>query len=452
MFRIDPEFKKLIPALAPEEYSQLETNIVDDGCRDPLTVWEEEGLLLDGHNRFEICKRYGIEHETAYVSLDSRQHAINWIINNQLGRRNVTPEQASYLRGKRYNMEKVTQGTRNQYTEKDQNDTFQPTADRLADEFKVSAPTIKRDGKYAEAVDTLSDAIGDEARTAVLSGDSKVTKQDVVDAAAWYKGNAAKQTTPPMGTVRLQPTPAPVVLTPRPPATTRDLPGTQTAIPTTEDEILEAARRIRKERAAETRQDRVKEAQSLRHLPDKVFNVIYADPPWEYSNTGVHGAANHHYPTMPLCDLECLPEKIGMRVADNAVLFMWITNPLMAEAFHLMDHWGFTYKTNIVWVKTDLQKPGSGFYVRGRHELLFIATRGAFTPLDQNIAPPIGSVVESPVREHSRKPEVFYEIIERLYPQCRYIELFARSERPDWESWGNEVGKFDGGLGYAEDR
>lgn len=67
---------------------QLETNINEDGCRDPLTVWQEENLLLDGHNRFEICKRYGMEYELFFVSLPDRQSAINWIINNQLGRRN----------------------------------------------------------------------------------------------------------------------------------------------------------------------------------------------------------------------------------------------------------------------------------------------------------------------------------------------------------------------------
>jgi hypothetical protein len=91
---------------------------------------------------------------------------MNWIINNQLGRRNVTPEQASYLRGKRYNMEKVSEPFKgNQYTGgRDQNDPQQKTAARLADEFKVSEPTIKRDGKFAAAVDTLADTIGDEAR------------------------------------------------------------------------------------------------------------------------------------------------------------------------------------------------------------------------------------------------------------------------------------------------
>ena len=180
---------------------------------------------------------------------------------------------------------------------------------------------------------------------------------------------------------------------------------------------------------------RKKEAQSL---PDKVFNVIYADPAWPYSNTGVHGAAEDHYDTMTVSDICELPSKIDLQIADNAVLFMWSTNPTLVDAFQVVKAWGFEYKTNMVWVKTDLVKPGSGFYVRGRHELLFICTRGSFLPL-VDVAPPIGSVITAPVQEHSRKPDEAYDIIERLYPGCNYLELFARHTRPGWVAWGDEI-------------
>jgi len=175
--------------------------------------------------------------------------------------------------------------------------------------------------------------------------------------------------------------------------------------------------------------------------PAGVYNVIYADPPWEYDNTGVHGAANHHYPTMPLDDICNLLDDQQIKVADNAVLFLWATNPFLQDAFFVVNAWGFEYKTNMVWVKTDLVKPGSGFYVRGRHELLLICTRGSFTPLDPHIAPPIGSVVSAPVQDHSSKPEEFYTIIERLYPDCNYIELFARQQRDEWEGWGYDYSR-----------
>lgn len=173
-------------------------------------------------------------------------------------------------------------------------------------------------------------------------------------------------------------------------------------------------------------------------LPDGIYNVIYADPPWAYDNQIENwGPTSLHYKPMTT-DMIC---KLGvLEILDkNAVLFLWVTNPMIKDALSVMDAWGFEYKTNIVWVKTELQRPGSGFYVRGRHELLFIGTHGSFTPLERDISPPIGSVIEAPVQEHSRKPDKVYEIVERLYPGCKYIELFARRERQGWDNWGDEI-------------
>jgi N6-adenosine-specific RNA methylase IME4 len=187
----------------------------------------------------------------------------------------------------------------------------------------------------------------------------------------------------------------------------------------------------------------VKKTQNATLLPppEGVYNVVYADCPWEYSNTGVHGAAQKHYDTMPTEELCELPKEQGIRFVDDAVLFMWATNPLLEDALQVISAWGFEYKTNIAWVKTELKKPGSGFYVRGRHELLLICTRGSFTPVI--VAPPIGSVLTAPVGEHSRKPVEAYEIIERLYPNTNKLELFARAIREGWDAWGDQVGKYD---------
>ena len=173
---------------------------------------------------------------------------------------------------------------------------------------------------------------------------------------------------------------------------------------------------------------------------NRKYQVLYADPPWKYDNQ-IHGkgAADDHYSGMEIDDIKALPENIGLQLADNAVLFLWVTNPFLAEGLAIVKEWGFKYKTNAVWVKRNLKKPGLGTYVRGRHELLFIATRGSFAPLDQNISPPIGSVIEADIREHSTKPDEVYEIIERLYPGCSCLELFARRTRDGWDAWGNEV-------------
>ncbi|MGH2414456.1 MAG: hypothetical protein ACRDEA_12385, partial [Microcystaceae cyanobacterium] len=104
--QIDPEFKSLIPPLSPQEKKQLEDNLLAYGCRDSLVVWKDHNLLLDGHNRYEICQAQGIEFNTVEIELPEREAAISWIIDNQLGRRNLTPEAASYLRGKRYRLQK----------------------------------------------------------------------------------------------------------------------------------------------------------------------------------------------------------------------------------------------------------------------------------------------------------------------------------------------------------
>jgi len=170
-------------------------------------------------------------------------------------------------------------------------------------------------------------------------------------------------------------------------------------------------------------------------LPEGIFDVIYADPPWQYDNQiESWGPASLHYAAIPLQEIMAMK----IPAADNAVLFLWATNPFLPDALKVVEAWGFTYKTNIVWVKTSLQRPGSGFYVRGRHELLFICTKGSFVP-DQTGKEPIGSVLEAPIREHSRKPDETYEIIERMYPQQKYLELFARHSRQGWASWGDQV-------------
>ncbi|KKL88963.1 hypothetical protein LCGC14_1919440, partial [marine sediment metagenome] len=179
---------------------------------------------------------------------------------------------------------------------------------------------------------------------------------------------------------------------------------------------------------------------ALANEPTKV-DVIYADPPWKYDNQIKEwGPTSLHYENMPTDEICNLP--ISGRIGENAVLFLWTTNPMLPDAFQVLESWGFEYKTNIVWVKQELTRPGSGFYVRGRHELLIIATKGSMAPDDKHISPPIGSVLEASVREHSRKPEEVYDIIERLYPDRRYLELFARAEREGWEVFGDEVGKY----------
>lgn len=176
-------------------------------------------------------------------------------------------------------------------------------------------------------------------------------------------------------------------------------------------------------------------------LPEGVFCIIYADPPWEYDNSGLGGAANQHYSTMgheEMCGE--FAERLKPHVADDAALFMWATNPLLSEALEVMEAWGFTYKTNLVWVKNRATYGKLGFYVRGQHELLLIGVRGSMIPGEE--ARP-HSVIDAPLGKHSAKPEGVYEVIEGMYPEAKpaaRLELFARETREGWTPFGDEVG------------
>ena len=185
---IDPEFKKLIPPLSPQERSQLEENIVAEGCRDPLTIWKGHNILLDGHNRYEICDQYGIEFYTIEIELGDREEAKIWILRNQLGRRNLSPDKASYYRGMLYNSLKARTSNpqgKNQHSDIEVKGHFDPqpkvltTAKTISEQFGVSEKTIKRDGKYAESLEAIATHVGDEARTAILGGEAKLLRKDV---------------------------------------------------------------------------------------------------------------------------------------------------------------------------------------------------------------------------------------------------------------------------------
>lgn len=172
-------------------------------------------------------------------------------------------------------------------------------------------------------------------------------------------------------------------------------------------------------------------------LPDGVYRVIYADPPWEYgdkrTNDEQSGSAESQYPTMPIDAICSLP--IRDMAATDSVLFLWATAPLLTEAVQVIEAWGFTYKAQFVWDKV---KGFNGHYNDVRHELLLVATRGSCVPSVETLDP---SVIAEKRTKHSRKPDRFYELIERLYPvgDATHIELFARRSREGWRSWGNQV-------------
>ncbi len=195
---------------------------------------------------------------------------------------------------------------------------------------------------------------------------------------------------------------------------------------------------------AERRETRVRElvertVEAAKQLGGaKQYNVILADPPWRFEpysrDTGMDRAADNHYPTMDLPAIGAL----DVPAAKDCVLFLWATIPMLPAALHVMASWGFSYKSQFVWVK---DKIGTGYWVRERHELLLIGTRGTIP------APAPGeqydSVITAPRGRHSEKPARVFEMIEEMYPALPRLEMFSRAGSSGvgpvgWDLWGNE--------------
>jgi N6-adenosine-specific RNA methylase IME4 len=172
------------------------------------------------------------------------------------------------------------------------------------------------------------------------------------------------------------------------------------------------------------------------------FGTILADPPWQFSNRTGKMAPEHRrlarYPTMPLRQILAMP--VGSVAAPRSHLYLWVPNALILEGLEVMKRWGFAYKTNLVWYKT--RKDGGpdgrgvGFYFRNVTELVLFGVRGSL----RTLAPGRTQVNLLPVRkrEHSRKPDELYDVIEACSPGP-YLELFARHPRPNWVQWGDEI-------------
>jgi N6-adenosine-specific RNA methylase IME4 len=199
---------------------------------------------------------------------------------------------------------------------------------------------------------------------------------------------------------------------------------------------------------------------SFDDLPRSHFKAILADPPWRfktYNEEGrkrcpdwkrFKGSPARHYETMSANEIAALP--VAEVAADDAVLFMWISWPMLADAMSLIEAWGFTFKTCAFdWMKARIQQidifrddadalMGMGYWTRANSEPCLLATRGKPKRLHADVRQ---GIIE-PRREHSRKPDCVHARIERLV-DGPYLELFARAQRPGWTVWGNEVGKFN---------
>ncbi len=184
----------------------------------------------------------------------------------------------------------------------------------------------------------------------------------------------------------------------------------------------------------------------MKELEGKKFHTVLADPPWQFQNRTGKMAPEHkrlaRYPTMTLEEIKALP--VRDVVEEPAHLYLWVPNALLAEGLEVMKAWGFTYKTNLIWYKVRKDggpdRRGVGFYFRNVTEMVLFGVRGKNA---RTLQPGRSqeNIIVSRKREHSRKPDEQYAIIESCSPGP-YLELFARGTRENWTAWGNQAQEY----------
>lgn len=173
------------------------------------------------------------------------------------------------------------------------------------------------------------------------------------------------------------------------------------------------------------------------------FPLIYVDPPWTYkvwSKKGEGRSACSHYDVMNIEDIKSLP--VNELASKNSVLLVWVTFPILPEALNVLTAWGFDYKTvAFTWVKRNKKNYtwfwGMGYYTRANPEICILATKGKGLPV---LNRSVHSVIDTPIEEHSKKPDVVRKLIVQLFGNIQpRIELFARKKAPEWICVGNEI-------------
>ena len=410
--KIDPEFESLIPPLIEEDKTQLEESLIKDGCRDALVVWN--GTLVDGHNRYRICQEHGIPFKTTEMNFQDRNECMLWMIKNQFGRRNLTKADRILLAQKQKPLlEKAAKEA--------QKEAGKTCGRGMTEEIAF----VKSDNSYSETKkQKLGPQTTEEFEELIDVEDEPEVKQEKKP--VHVRDEIAKLAGVSSGTVAKF-----EQIQQKKPELIEDIRSRKTSIDNAYKTVKAEEKKQKQEAAI---QEQIERPKTTNHIdiynPEKKYRVIYADPPWSYNdkqNTELLGGAEKHYPTMPLEDICALP----IPAEDNAVLFLWVTSPMLEDCFKVINAWKFTYKSSFVWDKV---KHNMGHYNSVRHEFLLICTKGNCVP---DVAKLYDSVQSIERTDHSRKPKEFRDIIDTLYPSGNRLELFAREAPDGWDVWGN---------------
>jgi N6-adenosine-specific RNA methylase IME4 len=367
---------EIFPPIAGPDFDALVESIKTNGLRERVTLYEH--AIIDGRNRARACEVAGVT--VLYQQLPFGADPLQYVIDKNLTRRHLSESQRAMV------------------------------AAKLA--------TLKHgDNQHSEGL-----PIGRSSELLNVGERSVARARDVREHGAPELVRAVER-----GAVSVS---AAADIATQPIESQREI------VARGEREILRAAQEIRARKAEERRIEQHAKLVSLSNsnaplLANRRFPVVLADPPYRYDNQrSVTRQPENHYPTMPTEEICAMP--VSDLVTPDAVLFLWTPAPILLDALDIMRAWGFEYVTHAVWAK---DKIGLGTYVRHQHEVLLIGQRG------NHIArgPLSSSIIHAPRREHSRKPDEAYALIEQMYPDLPKIELFARNARDGWARWGNQA-------------
>jgi N6-adenosine-specific RNA methylase IME4 len=336
------------------------------------------GFIIDGHNRYEIATRWNLEYETESKRFNNENDVREWMINNQFGRRNLSNYQRSVLA---LQLEEV-------FKEK-------------AKEKQGKRSDLLVNSPKSESIDTRKEL----AKVASV-GEQTIARVKVIEA----KANEE----------------------------------TKAKLSTGEVSINQVYQDIKKEEKKEERDKKIEDVKAKIESenlvsPNKKYHVIGIDPPWAYEEKGGFSSADYDsesnrgavdYPTMTVEQIK----KIELPAADDCVLFLWTTHAFLKDSFDLVEEWGFKYKATLVWDKV---KMGLGRTVRMQVEFCLIAVKG--NPIINGSSE--RDIITEPRREHSRKPEAFYQMAERMCIGNK-LDYFSRQNRENWDHYGAEQGQF----------
>jgi len=394
------EAAALFPMLDDAKLDELAADIGKNGQLEPVVLFE--GKLLDGRNRVEACRRALIAPQTRV--LDSCISPAAFVISANLQRRHLSSAQRSACAVRALAFFKAEADERQRAAGargvEGGRGNRKPLSQTRAEGLRATDAAARAFGAGENAVAALASVASKapEVLDAVMAGTIHTVTEAVRIAQLDPEARAEVMTAISCGAEPRQ-------------------------------AIADHVRAERIERISQISACNAPVTGALGRFP-----VIYADPPWRYEHVKTDSRAiENQYPTMDLDAICALP--VHDIATDDAVLFLWATSPKLAEAMRVVEAWGFSYRTCAAWVKN---KIGMGYYFRQRHELLLVATRGSLPVPEPSHRQ--DSVVEAPITEHSAKPAIFAELIERMYPEHKRIELFCRSPRAGWEAWGNQSG------------